>query len=166
MRVADGSVQLDSGHPPPIPSQVEEYSSSPLACCVAVGTVQSPVMPLKTVPFSIAPWLYPPQLRDWFAFRAAMVAACHIWTPPAAGTTGAAVMMMDRTMARAARDMNPSSSFPDAGPGIGVCSGCPQKGLGSKLLTRRSVDHRHRRALEGVRAASGAVGQVDVVGTR
>src|SRR5437868_1936224 len=56
--VASPALQLASTQPPPIPIQVEEYSSWPRVCWVAVGTVQSPVIELKKpLPGSSAPWL-------------------------------------------------------------------------------------------------------------
>src|SRR3977135_4208665 len=52
-----------STHPPPIPIQSEEASDCPAVCWVAVGTVQSPVIELNSLPFcSSVPWLYPNQL--------------------------------------------------------------------------------------------------------
>src|SRR5689334_7395533 len=62
-------VQPASMHPPPIPIQSEDDSSCPAVCCVAVGTVQSPVIELNIFPFcSSVPWLYPNQLLLEFAF--------------------------------------------------------------------------------------------------
>src|SRR2546423_645370 len=57
INVVSPTLQFASTHPPPIPIHDEEYSSWRAVCCVAVGTVQSPVMPLNVVPFSRAPWL-------------------------------------------------------------------------------------------------------------
>src|SRR5207237_4979093 len=78
------TLQFASTHPPPMPIHADEYSSWPLVCCVAVGTVQSPVMLLNRWPFSRAPWLYPDQLFDWFAFTATIV-PCTTGTAVAAG---------------------------------------------------------------------------------
>ena len=41
--------------PPPMPTHVAEDSASPALACVAVGTVQVPVMDVKRVPLSSAP---------------------------------------------------------------------------------------------------------------
>src|SRR5437016_1195948 len=74
MSVALGTVQVDSGQPPPIPIHVEEYSSSPLVWEVAVGTFHVPLMLLNSLPpCSIEPWLYPNQFVDWFALTATIV---------------------------------------------------------------------------------------------
>src|SRR5437588_12275395 len=57
------AVQPASMHPPPIPIQSDDDSSCPAVCWVAVGTVQSPVIELNSLPpCSSVPWLYPNQL--------------------------------------------------------------------------------------------------------
>src|SRR5579862_9568129 len=69
MSVLSVTVQAASTQPPPIPIQSDESSAWPAVCWVAVGTVQSPLSELKSVPpFSIEPWSYPNQLLDWFVF--------------------------------------------------------------------------------------------------
>src|SRR5207249_11866789 len=60
------------GHPPPMPSQLEEYSASPALSCFAFGTSHSPEIEWKVVPFSMLPCVYPAQLRDWFAATTTM----------------------------------------------------------------------------------------------
>ena len=51
-------MQPESTQPPPIPIQSDEASAWPEVCCVAVGTVQLPVMELNSLPpCSSAPWL-------------------------------------------------------------------------------------------------------------
>src|SRR5947209_1715502 len=63
MSVESVAGQPEATQPPPMPIQVDEYSAWPLVCCVAVGTVQSPLTELKSLlPFSSVPWLYPYQL--------------------------------------------------------------------------------------------------------
>src|SRR5205807_1796421 len=90
--------QFAATHPPPIPIHVEEYSACFAVCCVAVGTVQSPVIALKSFPpFSIEPWLYPDQLLDWFALIAT-IGPCE----PAA-CAGAAIRMVAASRASAGR---------------------------------------------------------------
>ena len=52
------TVQPELTQPPPMPTQVEENSSSPALCAVAVGTVQVAEISWKVVPpFSSIPWL-------------------------------------------------------------------------------------------------------------
>src|SRR5438874_1417684 len=63
IRVLSPTVQLASMQPPPIPIQSDDDSACPAVCCVAVGTVQSPVIALNSLlPCSSVPWLYPNQL--------------------------------------------------------------------------------------------------------
>src|SRR5437764_5585280 len=63
IRVLSPTVQFASIQPPPIPIQSDDDSACPAACCVAVGTVQSPVIELNSLlPCSSVPWLYPNQL--------------------------------------------------------------------------------------------------------
>ena len=58
MRVLSVVMHNASTHPPPMPTQVAEYSASPGLCAVAVGTVQSPDTWWNIVPlFSSVPWL-------------------------------------------------------------------------------------------------------------
>src|SRR5947207_3779847 len=62
MSVLSPTVQLASMQPPPMPIQSDE-DSSPDACWLAVGTVQSPAIELNCLPpCSSVPWLYPNQL--------------------------------------------------------------------------------------------------------
>jgi hypothetical protein len=49
---------LATTQPPPIPIQSDEYSAWPGACCDGVGTVQSPLIEVKSFPPSASePWL-------------------------------------------------------------------------------------------------------------
>jgi hypothetical protein len=58
MSVLSPTVQALSTQPPPIPIQSDDASACPAVCCVTVGTVQSPVIDVKSVsPFSSEPWL-------------------------------------------------------------------------------------------------------------
>src|SRR3954451_16649076 len=47
--VASVALQPESMQPPPIPIHVDEYSSWPRVCDVAVGTIQSPEIELKSL---------------------------------------------------------------------------------------------------------------------
>src|SRR5881227_2273259 len=68
MSVLSVTAQPESTQPPPIPIQSDEDSAWPEVCCVALGTVQSPVIELNNLPFcSSVPWLYPNQLVLVFA---------------------------------------------------------------------------------------------------
>src|SRR6185437_9318814 len=55
--VSSVSAHEDSRQPPPIPTHVADDSASPALAWVAVGTVQVPLTEVKSLPFSIAPWL-------------------------------------------------------------------------------------------------------------
>src|SRR5262249_39495926 len=50
IRVEPPTVQPASTQPPPMPIQSDEFSAWPGVCAVTVGTVQSPVTELKSVP--------------------------------------------------------------------------------------------------------------------
>src|SRR5262245_43394618 len=79
-------VQPASTQPPPMPIQSDENSAWPGECCVAAGTVQSPLIDVKTLPpCSSEPWTYPNQFVLWFALAERWRSWPWLDAPSAAG---------------------------------------------------------------------------------